>query len=68
MEGFLEVGLEMGLKGLMEFDWMENLGEEEQKGLLFSVEEKIPTEIQCMVCWDGQNWTQAENWRQDGQV
>lgn len=65
MEGFLEVGLEMGLKGLMEFDWMENLGEEEQKGLLFPVEEKIPVEIQCMVCWAGQNQTQVENWRED---
>ena len=37
MEGFLEVGFEMGLKGLIEIDWMENLGREEQKELFYFI-------------------------------
>lgn len=58
MEGFLEVGFEMGLKGLIEIDWMENLGREEQKELFyffFQAEDKVLAEIKCMVLWDGQN-------------
>lgn len=44
LELSFQVGLEMGLKGLREFDGIENLGEEKPKGLLFPVEENIPTE------------------------
>lgn len=66
MEGFLQVGLEMDLKGLIGVDWRENLGEEEQEGLFFQIEEKIPTERRCVMCWDGQNrgsgWKLAIGW------
>lgn len=59
----------MGLKGLREFDRIENVGEEEPKGLLFPVEEKVPTEpAHSALRWTQscKSRTEVENRRKDG--